>query len=1096
MEKDKFQAPDSKSSDGVLLSGNPSWKADHRKPSTTDIKQKVLELFAELLDIKTNEKTPNNNKISTPKKFNIQSEPCYPTSSPPTSTNVNNKEFSLIQSIKNDSLQNSSNSVTSFKDSIVNDSIKDIDYSIKKRKASLDDSRNKYSISQSVEFSKKKLSNPKISLASVTSNIQPRNISSFSDININSSTVESTGFRGVKADLRNSYLSLPSHPLIKSKSEIWPQFPNSSSNLVSKKVTPRLPRRNLKPLDFSSLNKDRNGTNSKNNASVTYPNDTFSDLTSSVDLPSISGSDSSRPNLNLSNFSCTPDFLTVPLPLSSENSAEINSSNFNPFSNLLNEAHQRSQLSKSALLKDNHQKDSMGINDFHNQNGKGVVIGGPPMESSNVNNNLEIIQAIERAVYLTTKTDAKNSSKVYSLWNTNDQSTLQSAVNNSSDFKPPSSIHHKISSPLPLLSSDKSSSSGHSCKYCNKPFKTSQKKISHEHRCTAKLEALLYSQPEFAESSDRNEKIRSPHSQNLDSLLESVPDLSDSDCEFPNHQNFPKINSEGHVYTTEKVSFEKNPRSSIGISLVKTRNIKKNPKKSASKQPNLKSKTPIVDSEDTMSLSEGSELNRFHLQNSLNRGYLMSDSIHNINSEHSFDESKNVDFPNLQIHGKNRHVSLNDGSMSFNFGAGNIPMTVGGNPLNLASEPPIPWSNDIMSFIQTDSNQPANSSFINNAPDKANDVIEPLCGNNNDFSALLNSLAGSSSRSNDILNSLFLKNSSFVEPSAQSLFNAIQNPPQNSPGISLHINNALETISNKGDTIQNQGQPLSLSNFISNSPFVGSTGISPNIHGSSSTITLPQDNEDYQFMNEDVSTQNQEKPHNSGDNCDSSMHPSKCDTNNETSTNETYDSSARGRNEDNKDLLEGSNVAQSGASNKRCCNTSLLASHISNSDSASKNHQKHYAEPIINEKLGSSSHFADSPTIRNSSITPNSNRYPPYLVPSNVEPISSQAINETNNPNNVSSQSSIPLDISIKEQLNQEPSNFYSSSNPNFDSLFSLDYLNQPLYSQFGEADRESVNPMADSLISEQMNLQSNFINWTNCDENIERELEGLFNFD
>ncbi|OMJ24465.1 hypothetical protein AYI70_g1561 [Smittium culicis] len=1103
MDTSKDIISNPRSSEGLVINPPPAWCSDQRKPSTTDIKQKVLELFAELLDSQPPSKTSTSKKSSPADKLSLKSEPCYYDSSPPlqnSSSNISSnlnlnpdpKPSALIHSsILPQDLKPQDTSAPSTSSQPV------LNSSAKKRKASLEISTNNLFKKSSLNNLKKNVPAPNTpSLAVAPPNLQPRATSSIVGLNLNS--IPNYPFTQ-KPDPRSSSLNLPSHPLIKSKSEVWPHITNSpsSSSFQLKATTPRLPRRNLKPLDFSSSNKKFNSSNFFNKTN-NYSNDTFSDLTSSIDPLSHFSSDSFNqiPNNQIpSNI----DFSLIP-STPNLNTNDKSPQSVNPFANLLSDAHKRFDNTNhtSSLNHTNY------LSSHLNPQNKGIVIGGPPPDLSsatsftnidpsnsninNNNNNNQIIQAIENAVYLASKS---NSNKVYSLWNPNDPNTANPPLKNISSFKIPNATSSlpSTSNNFPILPAQSILPSELiSCKYCNKLFKSVQKKLSHEHRCSYKLEALLYSQPEFNDHNDRLGKNKSPTSQNLDSLLESVPDLSDSDNEFSSHNPYHKINSESNIFSHIKPNLDIKPNSSIGINVAKSLKPKKSSKKHPSKPLNLKSKPPIVDSEDTMSLSEGSELTRFHFQNNINRNYLLSDNIHNLNSDQAF--------PNLPINHKNGLMQLNNTSLNFNLQNNNMPLNINDNPLNLASEPPIPWNNDALSFNPNDNSTPnVNSSFLNNATDKIDSNFRSAnVDNNNDFSALLNSLAGSSAQhSNDILNSILMKNSSFATSNAEGTFNNSQFQLQQIPESNLQIQSqSLNQTQNqsqsqpqpqsvntkakikgkgKGKTPVMPNQNLSLNNYVNNTPLVASNGFSPNNHGSSSTITLPQDNDDYQFMDE----QELANDKNAGNQAESNTNHSKENFSKANST-------ARP-------------VKIEASSSKKP--TNILPKNSVNSTSRNSLFDSPLVQdtkPLASEITNNSSILS---TFNNNFSNTNCHSNSPAT---NKNTASSQSFSKnTNGSHNLSNEiKKDPSDLAqpTKNQLLSEPINFYSTGNPNLDSLFSLDYLNQPMFDQFDNNDRGNNISTIDSLLADQMNSQSNFINWANCDENVERELEGLFNFD
>ncbi|OMJ11466.1 hypothetical protein AYI69_g9812 [Smittium culicis] len=1106
MDTSKDIISNPRSSEGLVINPPPAWCSDQRKPSTTDIKQKVLELFAELLDSQPPSKTSASKKSSPANKLSLKSEPCYYDSSPPQQNSSSNISSNLIinsthkpsalihSSILPQDLKPQDTSAPSTSSQLAPNS------PAKKRKASLEISTNNLFKKSSLINLKKNIPAPNSScLALAPPSLQPRATSSIVGLNLN--YIQNYPFTQ-KPDPRSSSLNLPSHPLIKSKSEVWPHITNSpsSSSFQLKATTPRLPRRNLKPLDFSSSNKKFSSSNFFNKTN-NYSNDTFSDLTSSIDPLSHFSSDSFNQIPN-NQIPSNTDFSLIP---STPNLNTIDKSphQINPFANLLSDAHKRfDNLNPSSSI--NH-------NNYHsshlNPHNKGIVIGGPPPElssatpyaninpSNNTNNN-QIIQAIENAVYLASKS---NSNKVYSLWNPNDPNTSNPPLKSISSFKIPNTASSlpSTSNNFPILPAQSNLPSELiSCKYCNKLFKSVQKKLSHEHRCSYKLEALLYSQPEFNDHNDRHGKNKSPTSQNLDSLLESVPDLSDSDNEFSSHNPYHKINSESNIFNHIKPNLDIKPNSSIGINVTKSLKPKKSSKKHSSKPLNLKSKPPIVDSEDTMSLSEGSELTRFHFQNNINRNYLLNDNIHNINSDQGFNDIDPLAFPNLPINHKNGMMQINNTSLSFNLQNNNIPLNINDNPLNLASEPPIPWNNDALSFNPNDNSTPnVNSSFLNNATDKIdNNFRSANVDNNNDFSALLNSLAGSSAQhSNDILNSILMKNSSFAVSNAESTFNNSQFQLHQIPESNLQMQS--QSLNQKKPQSQSHSQPqtantkakikgkgkgktpvmpnqnLSLNNYVSNTPLVASNGFSPNNHGSSSTITLPQDNDDYQFMDEQALA-NEENDRNqvetsasqSNENfskANSSAPPIKIEaSSSKKPTNILPKNSINGS---SRNSLFDSPLVQDSKhlAHENTHNSSILSTFNNNFS----NTNSHSNSPATNENTASSQSF-------------------------------SKNTNGLHNLNNEVKKEPSDLAQPSKNQLLSEPINFYSTGNPNLDSLFSLDYLNQPMFDQFDNNDRDNNASAIDSLLADQMNSQSNFINWANCDENVERELEGLFNFD
>ncbi|OMJ08671.1 hypothetical protein AYI69_g10980 [Smittium culicis] len=266
-------------------------------------------------------------------------------------------------------------------------------------------------------------------------------------------------------------------------------------------------------------------------------------------------------------------------------------------------------------------------------------------------------------------------------------------------------------------------------------------------------------------------------------------------------------------------------------------------------------------------------------------------------------------------------------------------------------------------------------------------------------------------------------------------------------------------------------QNLSLNNYVSNTPLVASNGFSPNNHGSSSTITLPQDNDDYQFMDEQALA-NEENDRNqvetsasqSNENfskANSSAPPIKIEaSSSKKPTNILPKNSINGS---SRNSLFDSPLVQDSKhlAHENTHNSSILSTFNNNFS----NTNSHSNSPATNENTASSQSF-------------------------------SKNTNGLHNLNNEVKKEPSDLAQPSKNQLLSEPINFYSTGNPNLDSLFSLDYLNQPMFDQFDNNDRDNNASAIDSLLADQMNSQSNFINWANCDENVERELEGLFNFD
>ncbi|PVU99190.1 hypothetical protein BB559_000925 [Furculomyces boomerangus] len=897
----------------------------HPKRSTNEIKHKVIELFAEVLGSQSN---TFDNKTSN-ESFNL-SEPDYSSLTIPNQTSNNLNKLQKPSSY----LFTSSSTTTKLHNRTNNSTMKTHTNGLEPSITSNTNSRN---FTDNKIFKDPYLSHPE--------RLKTNTIYNFK-----------------KGESSKSFRTKnpPTHPLIKSKSDVWDL---DSKNQKLNRNTPRLPKRNLKPLDFSLHKKDKKSSNFNANKSIDVYSkkslEGFPTPNNGSDTPTVSKITES-PLINSTPKSCGH------IPSSSPTlSNKFTTERPNPFANLIKDAYNRSISTNIAQNTEFHKArtdqenliQKLNKNLEHSKN-RFPIFGGPPALGPLKRKNHEVEDAIKRAVHNISQKNFVLSTPTFRSWQNPDLLNTNYNLNNQN----PITLGSGHTDTNLFLGTKESQSKNNSavsfgCKYCSKAFKSLSKKQSHEQRCQSRLDAMLYSQPEINEISERNDIRLSPTSQHIASLLESVPDLTDSENETPD------------LINNNNTSHSKRKLNDIDCRKVKRPNNSNQPisKKPISKRSNLgdssRLTTSIGDSEDTMSLSEGSELARFHGQGPpVDRIYMHSenDIQLDLNNNHtlfpeSFAKSSNVN--RLGPNGKNVHnmnvflgysdghptdfvntsLPINNQNNLFDFQSGNIGtfnfdnVEIGneaGNEFsgnfnfdddffNLASEPPIPWNTDFLSqesFGLNLSNQ--NQLFNNSVSDhlnitetqslnktknpqnilNSNKIADSVSLNNpatsksnstrlsksGDYNTSANLTLGNKKHNKHHLNT-FSQSNQLKKTESQGVLINDKNPTslsksrtlhnlnkENTPVISPESSDLKKFSKAKSQNIEVNGVRSGINkNKTSNSGSAGKRSENAeevilnklyankkqdtyDHHGSSSTITLPQDNDDYQhqFMDE------------------------------------------------------------------------------------------------------------------------------------------------------------------------------------------------------------------------------------------------------
>ncbi|PVU98190.1 hypothetical protein BB561_000047 [Smittium simulii] len=1060
--------------------------------STIEIKNKVLQLFAEIIQ---KQNTSQANILSTQDLYSngyICSEPDYLT---------NAATHASIIKAENNSILPNSNSLSSISASVISSTSND-SKPTPVSESMLLDLGNRNSASPAIvsnnlalEITREIPNSPKSNIQNTSKNdFKTKNLERFDEI--------------VKKLKQVSQNNDPSHKLIKSNSLLNDSvIKKHKSQLSLKNKFSRLPRRNLKPLDFSSI---RNGFMSdKNDASIA------DNLMSSPNtfLPSSNAGFEST-SLYKSNGSLDCSALNSIHPSTSNSNLSTSFKNVDhkhkPFANIMKRAYDRmvttKKENKNQLQNYIHEKkrivESLGFNLNADYQNSGVIIGAPAQNSLPQQSMIDIQNDIEKAVCLTN--GQISSCNIYGLWDHNNNSF--SYINNQNKNLEPNTSEDN-SNQTTLVDSkiyNRSPNQIETCTYCQKTFKSLSKKISHEQRCSLKLEAMLYSQPEVNETNDSK---FSPSSQHLTSLLESVPDYSDSENE--SIETNTKIIKKRKTSVTKKGDLSLNINNpSKNIIPTKSHNIQTtasstnllNPNKQSTKLKSSKRKQKIVDPEDTMSLSEGSELSRFHCRGTNDLLFDIQGSSNKINDALSNNATgtKNTQvtdfiglpFPQIQNLNNDNHISTkNSNSFTINKKL-NTELNM------LPSDPLLNWTPDSFNFNAGNTKNSSQALLNTRSLNNLNDLNDKQQNYNLDFLSIINSMNPETSQNAEILSNLLTRASNCNEFISSNV--PITDSPNLRNNSRLDNNNLGTNVSSSKKVNPNKNKSENNSNLQYNnqknhansikttSPFVSDGDILSKNYGSSSTITLPQDTEDYQNIDNELNVSESFKPNNLPENLANS-----------DLVNSFMSANSGLHNSINQNHFSNTLTGFENSSNFEKLNLDL--SLLQNNSTLLSNTpfmMDLNFEPIQSSSMSASltaplSAFPDMgdeklyKSVKDNGLTPARTKISQNLNIGNINKknlLSNNLENKEMNPNLINVNHFTDL-----QNQTDIGGNFGVSSNHNDPQLFNLELLNGSLETQI---DMNNFNSLFLSP------SQSNLIDWNNVDENIDREFEGMINFD
>ncbi|PVV02447.1 hypothetical protein BB560_003098 [Smittium megazygosporum] len=872
----------------------------------------------------------------------------------------------------------------------------------------------------------------------------------------------------------------PSNPFNLYYTGLRSQLFLKKKNILWKSKLHRLPKRNLKPLDFS-LSKKKSP-----------PNDPLS--TQTPKIPSFNDPLTS-PNHHQANSNSYD-------PLHSNNSTSLNtiqaqpqSPSQKPLSNILKCAYDRMQAVKTnnKIQIDSVEKETnllinqFGLNPSATQPqiqhfssnpslDPNLILSSNPISATSTLSSYEIQGAIEKALYQTFL-ENKDLPLNYSMWNIKPDSSQSSTQLLQSEHQPqnfsqllpqpreppqtnhvPTNLHHNSINPIKTENLTQNI-----CIYCKKSFKSLPKKHSHEERCPSKLEAMLYSQPETIDNTDSK-----PNSNlvELASLLAHVPDYSETESEnityppkskrkriasHPN-SNLPEPNSKSIISQQSTPSLA--PQKSQKIS-----SSKKDSSKQSSTQKMLKpkkqKKKKLPDPDDTMSLSEGSELSRFHgrdTTNALFNSITQNNSRKRVraNGNEPIDSSVpdfiGLPLPPLQ---NINDTSIYTPKLEVSSATISNPQTATKSFTPLVSKPPTQWNvTPLVHYAPTANTEPQKIFYSQANFNTPTNYISNQQVQDMDFYSILQTLNQNSNNNNN-------GSANINAANPQSL------PPKHS------------TLSQKDTQTPIDDQLFAINRISQQSMHVPPVQIPKKEHGSSSTITISPENENYQNMNdiplEGITTNIPDsinKRPTSGSSVSFNLHgPGTSIQLAQSSSQNPFYSFQNQKNISKLDLNSLSNhQSPSYTNNNYMMGINFNSIQQQNTPTVLQQHARMTPIPLSN------------PESKNITYNPQ-------------DPFDTSNPAEAKNVNNISDlvDFSNLADIPLNQNFNEGLLLGNNSGNTSISDMLALGLINNNLN---GQVDPSNM----DSLFVN--NPSQNIMDWNLLEENFDREFEGMINFD